>query len=62
MLGEVRAKTTSVTYRVRWFLVLFGLLLRNGYYLFNDIVKKFDHVTLITFSEDIMEVRVKKDG
>jgi IS4 transposase len=51
MLGEVRAKTTSVTYRVRWFLVLFGLLLRNGYYLFNDIVKKFDHVTLITFSK-----------
>ena len=44
MLGEVRTKTASVTYAVRWFLVLFGLLLRNGYYLFNDIVKKFDHV------------------
>ena len=29
MLGEVRAKTTSVNYRVRWFLVLFGLLLKR---------------------------------
>ena len=62
MLGEVRTKTASVTYAVRWFLVLFGLLLRNGYYLFNDIVKKFDHVTLITFSEEIMKITMKKDG
>jgi len=41
---------------------LFGLLLRNGYYLFNDIVKKFDHVTLITFSEEIMKITMRKDG
>jgi hypothetical protein len=62
MLGEVRVKTASVTYAVRWFCVLFGLLLRNGYYLFNDIVKKVDHVTLITFSELVMEIAMKKDG
>lgn len=61
MLGEVRTKTASVNYAVRWFLVLFGLLLRNDY-LFNDIVKKFDHATVITFSEEIMEITMKKDG
>lgn len=62
MLGEVRVKTASVTYRVRWFCVLLGLLLRNGYYLFNDIVEKGDHVSLITFSELIMEITTRKDG
>lgn len=62
MLGDVRTKTTTRNYAVRWFLVLFGSLLRNGYYLFNDIVKKFDHVTLITFSEEIMEITMEKDG
>jgi hypothetical protein len=51
MLGEVRTKTTCKVYSVRWFFVLFGLLVRNGYYLFNEVVKEFGHITQILFSE-----------
>ncbi|MBU7031942.1 MAG: hypothetical protein HXS53_05395 [Theionarchaea archaeon] len=45
MLGEVRTKTTSKIYSVRWFFVLFGLLVRNGYNLFNDVIRWWGHVT-----------------
>jgi len=51
MLGEVRTKTTCKIYSVRWFFVLFGLLVRNGYYLFNDVIRWWGHVTLLTFAE-----------
>lgn len=56
MLGEVRTKTTTKNYAVRWFFVLFGLLIRNGYYLFNAVISKIGHFTLITFAEIFSEV------
>jgi hypothetical protein len=55
MLGEVRTKTTCKDFSVRWFFVLFGLLIRNGYYLFNAVVIEYGHVTLMTFAELIVE-------
>ncbi|MGD2246767.1 MAG: transposase [Candidatus Methanofastidiosia archaeon] len=73
MLSEVRARTSSKSFAYRWFLVLFGLLVRNGYYLFNEIVVYTGHVTLKTFAELISEISMvcgtvdgsktrKKDG
>ncbi len=56
MLGEVRTKTTSHDYSVRWFFVLFGLLIRNGYFLFNDITNKIIHISLVTFAELILDI------
>lgn len=56
MVGQVRMNTASVNYAVRWFLFFFGLLIKNCYWLFNDFIKKYDHVTLITFAEMLIEV------
>ena len=59
MLAEVRARTCSKNFALRWFLVLFGLLVRNGYYLFNEIVIHYGHITLKTFTEMTSEVKLK---
>lgn len=56
MLSEVKARTCSKNFGFRWFLVLFGLLVRNGYYLMNEIVIDYGHVTLKTFAELFVEV------
>jgi hypothetical protein len=56
MLGEIRTKTTSHNYAARWFFVLFGLLVRNGYYLFNDIAEGIIHVSLKTFTELVFDI------
>jgi len=56
MIGQVRMNTKTTNFAVRWFLFLFGLLIKNGYWLFNDFIKEYDHVTLITFAELFIEV------
>lgn len=56
MVGQTRMNTASINYAVRWFLFFFGLLMKNGYWLFNDFIRKYDHVTLITFAEMLIEV------
>ncbi|MGD2249754.1 MAG: transposase [Candidatus Methanofastidiosia archaeon] len=56
MVGQVRMNAKTVNYVVRWFLFFFGLLIKNGYWLFNDSIKEYDHVTLITFAEMFIEV------
>jgi hypothetical protein len=59
MLSEVRARTCSTNFALRWFFVLFGLLVRNGYYLFNEAVIHCGHITLKTFAELTSEVKSK---
>jgi hypothetical protein len=56
MNGQVRMNTKTTNYAVRWFLFFFGLLLKNGYWLFNDFIRSYDDVTLITFVELFIEV------
>lgn len=62
LVGQVRMKTASVNYTVRWFLFFFGLLMKNGYWLFNDEIRVYDHVTLITFAELFIEARNEEGG
>ena len=59
MLGEVRARTCSKNFSLRWFLVMFGLLVRNGYYLLNEIIIHYGHITLKTFAELMSEMTLK---
>ena len=59
MLSEVRARTCSKNFSLRWFLVLFGLLVRNGYYLCNETIIHYGHVTLKTFAELTSEAKLK---
>jgi IS4 transposase len=59
MMHDVRARTCSKNFAFRWFLVLFGLLVRNGYYLFNEIIIYYGHITLKTFAELTSEARLK---
>lgn len=58
-LEEVRARTCSKNFSLRWFLVLFGLLVRNGYYLFNEAIIHYGHITLKTFAELTSEVKLE---
>lgn len=58
MTHAVRARTCSKNFAFRWFLVLFGLLVRNGYYLYNEIIIHYGHVTLKTFAELTSEARL----
>jgi hypothetical protein len=56
MLGEVRMNSKTLSYTVRWFLFFFGILIKNGYWLFNGFLTGYgDHVTLITFTEMFIE-------
>jgi hypothetical protein len=55
MVGQVRMNSASVNFTVRWFLFFFGLLMKNGYWLFNNEINLYDHVTLITFAELFIE-------
>jgi IS4 transposase len=57
MVGEVRMNTKTLDYRVRWVLFFLSVLLMNGYWLFNDVIKAYDHVSLITFAELHVEAR-----
>ncbi len=56
MVGQVRMNTKTLDYAVRWFLFFFSLIIINGYWLFNDFIKSYDHVTLTTFTEMFIEV------
>ena len=59
MTHDVRARTCSKNFAFRWFLVLFGLLVMNGYYLFNEVVIHYGHVTLKTlFSFFTLQERI----
>ncbi len=57
-LAEVRARTCSKNFALRWFFVLFGLLVRNGYYLFNEVIIHYGHITLKTFAELMSEIKL----
>ena len=59
MLSEVRARTCSRNFSLRWFFVLFGLLVRNGYYLCNEVIIHYGHITLKTFAELISEAELE---
>ncbi len=59
MVGQVRMNSKTVEYAVRWFLFLFSVLILNGYWLFNDNIKGYDHVTLITYSELFFEIETR---
>lgn len=57
MVGEVRMNSKTLNYTVRWFLFFFGILIKNGYWLFNSFLTVYnDHVTLITFTEMFIEL------
>lgn len=58
MVGEVRTKTTSVNYAVRFFFFLISLLIMNGYWLFNAVLIQYGHTTLISFGELFIEVKI----
>jgi len=55
-VGEVRMNSKTLDFAVRWFLFFFSLLLLNIYWLFNNFIKDYDHVTLITSTEMFIEV------
>lgn len=59
MIHEMRARTCSKNFGFRWFLVLFAMLVRNAYYLLNEIITEFGHITLKTFAELIKEEKLK---
>ncbi len=56
MVGQVRMNSKTLDFAVRWFLFFFSLIIINGYWLFNDFIKAYDHVTLTTFTEMFIEV------
>ncbi len=61
MVGQVRMNSKTVEYAVRWFLFLFSVLILNGYWLFNDDIKEYDHVTLITYAELFVEIEMREE-
>ena len=59
MIHDMRARTTSKNFSLRWFLVLFAMLVRNAYYLLNKVIIGIGHVTLKTFAELVKENGIK---